>query len=153
MLPLVGADTRFQPVYVDDLAAAAERGVLGGAEPGIYEIGGPEVMTFRELMSEMLGVIRRRRMILSIPFWLGRIMGWGFDLLNTISAGLIKGPITLDQVRSLKSDNVVGEGARGLSDLGIQPTPMDAILESYLWRFRPSGQYSEIKESAKNLKA
>ena len=152
-LPLVGAETRFQPVYVGDLAAAAELGALGKADPGIYEIGGPEVMTFRELMREMLGVIRRRRFVLSIPFWAGRVMGWGFDLLNTLSAGLIKGPITLDQVRSLKTDNVVSEGAKTLADLGVQPTPMDAVLEGYLWRFRPSGQYSEIKESAKNLRA
>jgi NADH dehydrogenase len=119
----------------------------------VYEIGGPEVATFRGLMEDMLSVIRRRRIILAIPFWVGRAMGWGFDLLNAISAGLIKGPITLDQVRSLKSDNVVAEGARTLADLSIQPTPMDAVLEGYLWRFRPSGQYSEIKESAKNLKA
>jgi len=151
-LPLVGAGTRFQPVYVDDIAAAAEKGVLGEAEPGIYEIGGPEVMTFRELMLLMLGEIRRRRLILSIPFWAGRVMGRGFDLLGALSGGLVKGPITLDQVRSLASDNVVAEGARTLADLGIDPTPMDAVLESYLWRFRPSGQYSEIKESAKNLR-
>ncbi|MDJ1008555.1 MAG: complex I NDUFA9 subunit family protein [Paracoccaceae bacterium] len=153
VLPLVGADTRFQPVYVDDLAAAAEAGITGRAAPGIYEIGGPETATFRELMVEMLGVIRRRRLILSIPFWAGRLMGRAFDVLSAASGGLVKGPITLDQVKSLASDNVVSEGAKTLSDIGLTATPMDAVLETYLWRFRPSGQYSEIKESAKNLRA
>lgn len=152
-LPLVGAATKFQPVHVDDVAAAAEKGVIGEAASGIYELGGPEVRSFRELMVEMLGVIRRRRLVLSIPLWAGRLMGRGFDLLNLITAGIVKGPITLDQVTSLASDNVVSDGARILSDLGISPTPMDAVLESYLWRFRPSGQYSETKKSAGQLRS
>ncbi len=152
-LPLVGAATKFQPVYVDDIAAAAEKGVVGEAAPGIYELGGPEVRSFRELMVEMLGVIRRRRLILSIPSWAGRLMGRGFDFLTSITAGIVKGPITLDQVKSLASDNVVSDGAKTFSDLGISPTPMDAVLDSYLWRFRPSGQYSEIKKSAGQLRS
>jgi uncharacterized protein YbjT (DUF2867 family) len=76
ILPVVGADTRFQPVYVDDVAKAAVMGVTGaGQAPGIYELGGPEVRTFRELMQQMLGVIRRRRLIVNVPFWIAGIMG------------------------------------------------------------------------------
>ena len=151
VLPVVGADTRFQPVWVDDVAAAAEKGILGEAE-GIYELGGPDVDTFRGLMQRMLDVIRRRRIIANIPFWIANVMAFGFRVANVLSLGLIKGPITADQVKSLKVDNVVGDEMRGLADLGISATSMEAVMPDYLWRFRPSGQYSEIKESAKNLK-
>lgn len=152
VLPVVGADTKFQPVYVDDVAAAAQKAVLGNADPGTYELGGPAVMTFRELMHEMLDIIRRRRLVINIPFFLANIMGTSFDILKFVTGGLISGPITRDQVRSLRSDNIVSDDAKTLSDLGIKATAMEAILPSYLWRFRPSGQYDAIKESARNLR-
>jgi len=152
VLPLVGAETRFQPVYVDDLAAAAEMGVEGTAPADIYELGGPAVHSFREMMQEMLQIIRRRRLIVNLPFWLVAVMGGTFDVVKTMSGGLVNGPITRDQVRSLQNDNVVSEGAKTFMDLGIKPTAMEAILPSYLWRFRPSGQYDAIKESARNLR-
>ncbi|MCU0908819.1 MAG: complex I NDUFA9 subunit family protein [Rhodobacteraceae bacterium] len=152
VLPVVGGNTRFQPVYVDDVAQAAVMGVLGQAAGGIYELGGPEVATFRELMERMLKVIRRRALIVDTPFPFARLMGGGFDLLAKATGGLVAGPLTLDQVRNLARDNVVAPGARGLADLGITPTGMDAILPEYLWRFRPTGQFDAIKESAANLK-
>lgn len=151
-LPVVGPETRFQPVYVDDVAQAAVKGVMGQAKPGIYELGGPQVASFRDLMTTMLGIIRRRRLVIGVPFWIATLMGLGFDLLNTLSFGLIKGPITRDQVRNLRSDNVVSEGIMGLADLGISPTALEVILPDYLWRFRDSGQYADIKESAAQLK-
>lgn len=152
VLPVVGADTRFQPVYVDDVAAAAVLGVQGKAK-GIYELGGPDVHTFRELMEQMLDIVRRRRLIINIPFWAARVMAFGFRVVQTLSLGLVRGPVTADQVKNLAVDNVVSKGAQGFDALGITPTAMEAILPDYLWRFRPSGQYDEIKESAKNLKA
>ena len=152
VLPLVGADTKFQPVYVEDVAHAAEKAVLGRAEPGVYELGGPDVNTFRELMEQMLDVIRRRRLILPLPFWLGSAMGYVTGALSFVTGGLAPQPITADQVRSLRSDNVVSEGARGFEDLVIEPVAMEAVLPSYLWMFRPSGQYASIKDSARNLK-
>ena len=82
ILPVVGAETRFQPVYVDDVARAAVLGVVGKAAPGIYELGGPDVSTFRALMSQMLDVIQRRRMIVNIPFPVARVMAFGFDMLS-----------------------------------------------------------------------
>ncbi|PUB16993.1 complex I NDUFA9 subunit family protein [Yoonia sediminilitoris] len=153
VLPVVGADTKFQPVYVDDVAAAAEMAVLGKAAPGIYELGGPEQHSFRELMQLMLDIIRRRRLIINIPFWAARLMASAFGLLRAATLGLVKGPITKDQVINLAIDNVVAADAQGFDALGIKPTPMESILPDYLWRFRPSGQFDAIKESAKNLKA
>ena len=152
VLPVVGADTRFQPVWVDDVAAAAEAGVLGHAAPGVYELGGPDVMTFRGLMQMMLAEIRRRRMVVNLPFWIARIMAGAFAFGRAVTLGLLPAPITPDQVRSLATDNVVSPGARTLADLGITATDMAAILPGYLWRFRPSGQYAAIKESARNLR-
>ena len=153
VLPVVGANTRFQPVYVDDVAQAAVKGATGEAAPGIYELGGPDTETFRDLMRQMLGVIRRRRLIVNVPFFAASIMGGAFDLLQAVTLGLFQnGMITRDQVRNLKSDNVVSPGARTLADLGIQPTAMGAVLPEYLWRYRPSGQYAAIKESARNLR-
>ena len=153
VLPLVGADTRFQPVYVDDVAQAAVKGVTGAAAPGVYELGGPEAATFRELMTRMLGVIHRRRIIVGLPFWVARIMAAGFDLVQFVTMGLISnGVLTRDQVKNLRSDNVVSEGAKGLGDLGITPVSMGSVMPDYLWRFRPSGQYDDIKASARNLR-
>lgn len=154
ILPVVGADTKFQPVYVDDVAIAAVQGVLGQAAPGIYELGGPEVSTFRELMKQMLQVINRRRLIVNIPFFAAKAMAFGFDMLSAVTLGLISnGVLTRDQVKQLGSDNVVGEGAKGFADLGIKPTAVGVVTPEYLYRFRPSGQYDAIKASAKNLKA
>jgi NADH dehydrogenase len=153
ILPVVGAETKFQPVYVDDVAQAAVKAALGEVAPGVYELGGPDVHTFRALMHKMLEVIQRRRLVLNIPFFVARIMGGAFDLLQAVTLGLFtNGLITRDQVRNLARDNVVSHGARGLADLDIAPTPIEAVLPEYLWRYRPSGQYAAIKDSAKNLR-
>jgi len=152
VIPLVGAETKFQPVYVDDVANAAEMGVLGTAEPGTYELGGPDPETFRELITQMLATIRRRRLILGLPFWVGTMMGYVTGALSFVTGGLAPQPITVDQVRSLRQDNVVSDGARTFADLGITPTSIEAVVPSYLWQFRPSGQYAELKESARNLR-
>lgn len=152
VIPLVGADTRFQPVYVDDVAKAAVKGVLRQAEPGIYELGGPEVETFDELITRMLKVIRRSRFKAPIPFWLARIKARSLDLAQKLTGGLFTNTIlTEDQVALLKTDNVVSEGARGFADLGISPTPMASVLEKYLYRHRPYGQYTELTESSRKV--
>jgi uncharacterized protein YbjT (DUF2867 family) len=151
ILPIVGADSRFQPVYVDDVAAAAVMGVEGKAV-GVYELGGPDVQTMRELMHTTLGVVQRRSLVMNIPFWIAKIMATGFKVAQVCSLGIIKAPFTKDQIANLRNDNVVAEGAQGFDALGIRPAAMGAILPDYLWRFRPSGQYAEIKISAKNLR-
>ncbi|WP_299728098.1 complex I NDUFA9 subunit family protein [uncultured Tateyamaria sp.] len=153
VLPVVGADTLFQPVYVDDVAKAAEVALTRDVTPGVYELGGPDVKTFRELMDMMLHVIRRRRPVLNIPFFAANIMAFGLEVGQALSLGLVRAQITRDQVRNLRRDNVVSEGAKGFADMGIEPVAMESVLPDYLWRFRPSGQYDAIKESAKNLRA
>ena len=152
VVPLVNADVKFQPVWVSDVAHAAELAAIGEAKPGIYELGGPEVQSFRDLMRDMLDVIRRRRLVVSAPLGIARIMGSLFDLIGKLSFGLIRGPLTRDQVENLAHDNVVGDGVMTFDDLGIKPTAKEAVLLDYLWRYRPSGQYAEIKESARNLR-
>ncbi len=151
VLPIVGGQTRFQPVHVDDLAQAAVMGVTGEAEPGVYEIGGPDVMTFREMMYTMLAAIQRRRLVITMPFWMARIMAAMFAFGGMITGGLFTPPLTPDQVRGLGHDNVVADGARTLADLGVAPVDVGSVVPEYLWRFRPSGQYAAIKNSAKNL--
>ncbi len=153
ILPVVGGNTRFQPVHVDDVAQAAVKGVLGQAAAGVYELGGPDQDSFSGLMQRMLRVIQRRRLVLNLPFFVGSILGAVFDGLSALTLGLWRNTmLTRDQVRSLRADNVVAPGARGLADLGIVPTAMQGVLPEYLWRYRRSGQYAAIKDSAKNLK-
>lgn len=152
IVAIVGANTKFQPVYVEDVAHAAAMGVTGAAAGGLYELGGPDVETMRDLMRRMLDVIRRRRVILNMPFAIAGLLGTVFDLVQKLSLGIVSAPITRDQVRNLRRDNVVSDGAKGFADLGINPANMGAILPEYLWCYRPSGQYSAIKESAKNLR-
>ena len=154
VLPLVGPDTRFQPVFVDDVAQAAVLGATGAAAPGVYELGGPEVATFADLMRRMLAVIQRKRVLLPLPRPVAGLMAFGFDMLQAVTGGLIENRVlTRDQLKNLARDNVVSPGARGFADLGIQPTTLDSVLPDYLWRFRPAGQYAAIKASARNLRA
>lgn len=152
IVPLVGAKTKFQPVYVEDVAHAADLGITGNAPGGIYELGGPDVNTFKELMTYMLKVIHRKRGTVNLPFWLASPMAKGMSLGEAMTLHLIKAPITPDQVEQLRHDNVVAPGAKGFKELGIAPQSMEAILPDYLWRFRPSGQYDAIKQSAQNLR-
>lgn len=153
VLPLVGAETKFQPVYVDDVALAAVKGVEGAVPGGVYELGGPEVATFRELMQKMLDVIQRRRLIVNVPFWAAGLQGSALDLAAKVSLGLWSNTLlTRDQVRLLHQDNVVAPGAKGFDAFGIDPLAMESVLESYLYRYRPHGQYDAIQQSAAGLK-
>ena len=153
VLPMVGANTKFQPVYVDDVAAAAQMAAEGKAAPGIYELGGPDVNTFRELMDQMLTVIQRRKLKINMPFWAAHLVAFGLDVAQAASFGLIhNGTLTRDQVRNLAHDNVASDAHKGFSDLGITPLALEAVLPDYLWVYRPSGQYAAIKDSAKDLR-
>jgi NADH dehydrogenase len=153
VLPIAAGNTRFQPVFVDDVAKAAVQGALGKAEAGIYELGGPGVKSFRALMEQMLTVIHRRRLILSLPGFVARLMALGFDIMQAASLQLIENKmLTRDQLKSLKTDNVVADGARGFAELGISPVALGSVLPDYLWKFRPSGQYDEMTNSARNLR-
>ena len=153
ILPIVGADTQFQPVFVDDLAEAAVLGATGAAAAGIYELAGPERDSFRGLMQRMLNVVQRRRLVVGIPMFVARMMAASFELGHKLTFGIAPLALTRDQVRSLSVDNVPSDKCLGFFDLGIEPKAMESVLPEYLWPFRVSGQYADIKASAKNLKA
>ena len=139
-LPLPGGGhTRFQPVYAGDVAEAITRAVDGSANAGTtYELGGPDVHTFRELMEFILAAVHRRRLLVPAPFAVLKLQAAFAQFLPTP-------PITPDQVEMLKSDNVVSEQARRegrtLEALGIVPESIQAIVPTYLWRFRKTGQF------------
>lgn len=139
-LPLIGGGvTKFQPVYVGDVAEAVARAVDGELAPGAtYELGGPEVKTFKQCLQDMMAVTRQRRFLASIPFEIASAMGKVMQIFPMA-------PITADQVALLRSDNVVSGAAeqqgRTLAGMGIAPTTLAAILPTYLDRFRTHGQY------------
>jgi uncharacterized protein YbjT (DUF2867 family) len=144
-LPLIGGGhTRFQPVFAGDVAsailAAIDRPETGGA---IYELGGLEVMSFKALMQFVLATIERRRLLVPIPFGIARIMAFFLQLPPKLLA--TKPLLTQDQVDLLLRDNIVSPEAehagRTLEGLGIEPVAMGAIVPTYLWRFRKSGQF------------
>ncbi len=137
-LPLIGGGkTKFQPVFVGDVAEAIAKCLADPATRGrTYELGGPNVYSFKELMEFVLEATGRngKRLLLPVPFPIASIQGAVLGILP-------KPLLTLDQVRMLKVDNVVGAGAAGLDALGIVPDSVGAVVPSYLWRFRPKGQY------------
>ncbi len=153
ILPIAGGNTKFQPVFVDDVAKAAVAGIVGDVAPGLYELGGPEVKSFRALMAQMLDVIHRRRVIISLPTFVAKPMAFGFDMMQALSMQLVENKmLTRDQLRNLQTDNVVAEEAQGFDALGIRPVALASVLPDYLWKFRPSGQYDEMVGSARNLR-
>ncbi len=139
-LPLPGGGhTRFQPVFAGDVAEGIAKAVDGEAKPGtVYEFGGPDIRTFKELMEFTLATIERRRFLAPVPFAI-------LKLQAALLQFLPKPPLTPDQVELLKSDNVVSAAAheqnRTLEGLGIVPNSVASIVPDYLWRFRTAGQF------------
>jgi NADH dehydrogenase len=143
-LPLIGGGrTKFQPVFAGDVAAAFAAAVAGETRPGsIYELGGPETFTMREIMAYVLKTIERRRLLVPLPFGLAKIEAM---VLQFLPGALL----TPDQVELLRTDNIVSETATGerrtFAGLGITPVSPQAIVPSYLWRFRPTGQFKRLR--------
>jgi uncharacterized protein YbjT (DUF2867 family) len=141
VLPLIGGGlTKLQPVYAGDVATAIADAVDGKTRPGAtYELGGPEVLTMREIIESILAIVERRRMLVSLPFGLAK--------LQAMLLQFAPDPLTLtpDQVALLRSDNVVSHTAKAaeltLEGLGIVPDSLEAIAPQYLWRFRRYGQF------------
>lgn len=143
VLPVAGGATRFQPVYVDDVAEASVRALEGEfAEGGLFELGGPEVKTMTELMEAMLQVTRRKRVLLDAPLGLLR---FGARLTDWLPFA----PVTRDQLKLLARDNVVSPGVQGLEAFGIEPKSIESVLPGYLYRFRPYGQYARMEKPAR----
>lgn len=147
-LPLIGGGTtRFQPVHVADVAAAVAAALARPDAAGrTFELGGPAIYTFRELMEILLAEIRRKRALIPIPFGMARLLGVAGDLVA--ATGLIAPPITSDQVTMLRADNVVADGAAGLAELGIAARALEPVLPTYLWRYRKGGQYADLEQPA-----
>ncbi|MFD2648117.1 complex I NDUFA9 subunit family protein [Devosia albogilva] len=146
VMPLIGGKTRFQPVYVGDVAQAIALAAEGSVKVGrIYELGGPEVVTHRELLSLILKESGRNRPLLPVPTAIARLMSM-----------VPGGPITTDQVRLLHVDNVVSDAAikdkRTLAGFGIPPVGMATILPTYLWRFRPHGEFDRPTTDAEGVR-
>jgi NADH dehydrogenase len=148
VLPVVGGDTKFQPVFVGDVSKAIVTALEGGAKPGtIYEIGGPEVADFRDLVGYVCAETERKTPIVSVGFGAGRLMAYATELAAKVSLGLFPAMLTTtrDQVELLKTDNVVSDAAkaegRTLEGLGVSPESFRAVVPSYIWRYRPAGQF------------
>jgi uncharacterized protein YbjT (DUF2867 family) len=142
-LPLIGGGlTKMQPVYVGDVATAVADAVDGKTKPGaVYELGGPEVLTMREIMEIILATTERHRMLVSLPFGLAKFK----SLFLQFAPGALK--LTPDQVAMLRSDNVVSDSAKAagltLEGMGIAADSLEAIVPQYLWRFRAAGQFQK----------
>jgi len=150
VLPLVGGGhTRFQPVFAGDVAEAIAKAVGGATRPGtIYELGGPEIFTFKALMEFVLATIERRRLLVPLPFGLAKLQAAVFELVSKLPLRILSKPLlTRDQVELLRYDNVVSDPARRegrtLEGLGIAPQSIAAIVPTYLWRFRKAGQFHD----------
>jgi len=143
-LPLIGGgETKFQPVYVGDVAEAISRALEGAAKPGAtYELGGPEVKSFKALLEYILAITGRSRALVPLPFPVARLQASVMELLPSPM-------LTVDQVRMLETDNVVGEEAiaakRTLAGLGVTPTTIEAVVPGYLYRFRKHGQFERAE--------
>lgn len=142
VLPLFGGGkTKYQPVYVADVAEAIVRALTDEAHRGAtFELGGPLAYSFEELMAEVLGVTQRSRVLLPLPYFVAQAIALVSAPLGLVTAP----PLTFDQIRLLKIDNVVssGTGAKTFADLGIAPTALEVILPTYLTRFRKAGQFT-----------
>ena len=134
VIPVVSAKTKFQPVYAGDVADAVMAGITRpDVAGGLYQLGGPDVMTFEALMAFMLNAIGRKRRVVDLPLGLARLQA---AVLERLPGKLL----TRDQIKLLRRDNVVAQWAPDLASLGIVPTPMDMIVPDYLVRFRPGGK-------------
>lgn len=144
VLPLIGGGhTRFQPVFVGDVGKAIARAAaLPEAAGRTYELGGPAVFSFRELMTLMLAEIGKRRLLVPVPWPVASLLGAAGDLAGLV----IDPPVTSDQVILLKADSVASGACPGLAELGVTPTTLEAVLPSYLYRYRKGGQYADQED-------
>jgi uncharacterized protein YbjT (DUF2867 family) len=147
-LPLIGGGhTRFQPAYVTDVAAAVAKVLSDPDSAGrTYELGGPGIYSFKDLLAFVLRETGRSRVLVPVPWFAARLIGQVGDLQAMMP--IIPPALTSDQVESLRSDNVVSPGALGFADLGIEPRTVEAIAPAYLYRYRKGGQYAATPEGA-----
>ncbi len=150
IVPVIGGNSLFQPIYVDDVSKVVSKVIQETFEPGIYEIGGPEIFSFVGLMEKMLLVVRRKRIVLSIPLNFAKIMAFTFSILKSLTFGLFKAKITLDNIEQLRRNNIVSKEQKTIEKLEINTKTLDMILPTYLFSYRPYGQYSDITNSSED---
>ena len=150
VIPLIGAETKFEPVFVGDVAEVIARGVDGELPAGsTWEVGGPEIRTLRDLVAYVCAVTRRKRLLMPVPFGPGHYMALGTEIATMLSLGMFPKILaaTRDQVALLRRDNVVSVEAtaagRTLKALGIAPETIGAVVPAYLYRYRKTGQYAD----------
>ena len=137
-IPIIGSETKFQPVYVDDVAKAISLLVEESNRGRYIELGGDEIYTFNELIDILLSEIERKRIILNIPFFLARLIAATNDFFRLVSGGMVPAFLTLAQVKSLENDNLVDSKSENFSDLGITPKKLKIILPKIVGRFNRS---------------
>ncbi len=143
ILPVIGANTLFQPIYVGDVAKAFSLAAMGKTKQGkIYELGGADVLSMRELMAEVAKQTERNNILIAVPNWIAKIKAFFLQILPSPM-------VTVDQITQLQVDNIVSEKAikqkLDLKSFGIKPTSLEAILPTYMWRFRKSGEFEQVK--------
>lgn len=150
MLPLLGGgQTRFQPVYVEDVAQAVAMSVTRGTTGQTYELGGPNTYTFKELMTFLTKIIDKKRLLLPVPWFAANLMGFGGEVSGALP--FVDPFLTRDQVKNLKVDNVVAEDAKGFEAFDIRPETIEAIVPTYLARYRKYGEFHEKRSPADEM--
>lgn len=141
-LPLIGGgQTKIQPVYAGDVAKAIAAKIVHGTNGLTYELGGPRIYSFKELLSYMLEVIAKKRLLLPVPWFAANLMGFAGELSGSLP--FIAPFLTRDQVKNLKQDNVVTENILGFADLNITPETVEAIVPTYLVKYRKYGEFHQ----------
>lgn len=141
-LPLIGGGkTKFQPTYVADVADAIAKRVEAETSAQTYELGGPQVYSFKELMQFMLETIAKKRLLVPVPWFAANMMGFGGEMVGALP--FFEPFLTRDQVKNLKNNNVVAEGSQGFAELGIAPETIEAIVPSYLIKYRKYGEFHQ----------
>jgi NADH dehydrogenase len=144
-LPLIGGGkTKFQPVFVEDVANAVAMSVTRGTSGNTYELGGPQTYTFKALLEFILETVGKKRLLAPVPWFAANMMGFGGELTGALP--FVKPFLTRDQVENLKTDNVAAENSTGFAAFGIRPETIESIVPTYLSRYRKYGQFYEKRQ-------
>ena len=141
VLPLVGGETKFQPVYAGDVAAAIAKVLARGTQGDVYELGGPTSYSFKELLTFLLDTIDRKRLLVPVPFFAANVLGFMGEMSGWLP--FVVPFLTRDQVKNLKVDNVVAKDVKTFKDLGIELETIEALVPAYVERYRKHGQFHE----------
>ena len=151
IIPLINSKAMFQPIYVGDIAKCVMF-FLKNDHYGSFELGGPEKVSFKNLIVKMLKIVKRKKIIIDLPFPIAKILAFQFYIIDKISFGFFSPKITLDNIRQLQKDNVIESLSNDQLVYDFEFVSIESVLPSYLYQYRPYGQYSDLKDSANDLK-